>query len=260
MAEAQRVLLLQAQEELLSGQEHATRPALLTVRAGAGGVDAEDWAQTLMSMYLALSQGRGWKIQLLEQTEGREGGLRSATLQFKGRGAYPLLRHEHGSHRVAHHSRFGQQGKRQTSFAAVEVLPDLGTGASRLDLSEVEISTYAGSSKGGQHANRSSTNVRAVHRPTGLSAKSQGRSLTQNRENALRVLAARVAAERERQQQADRSQNNVSAGFGQRIRSYTFTPYQMVQDGRVGFKSRKLDDFLQAGPEMQDLMWRLLVA
>lgn len=144
---------------------------------------------------------------------------------------------------MAHHSRFGKQGKRQTSFAAVEVLPWNPSAAFELDQSDVDITTYAGSSKGGQHANKSATNVRAVHRPTGVSATSEGRSQQANRQQALTVLAARL-----RQRQADEEAaargEPVAADFGTRVRSYVFTPYQLVSDERCGFKTRKLDRFL----------------
>ena len=231
---------------------------MLTVRAGAGGVDAEDWAQKLAGMYLSFAARRGWKVQTVELTDGREDGLRSGSWIITGARAFGLLRGEHGAHRVAHHSRFGARGKRQTSFAAVEVLPwRARPPAGVLEERDIEITTYAGSSKGGQHANRSATNVRAVHRPTAISAVSQGRSLEQNKQRALAVLAQRVQARRAEDEQAAQSGVAVSAGFGGRVRSYVFTPYQLVKDERCGFKSRRLDAAL-AG-DLDELMWELLL-
>lgn len=251
-------------EQLLLGEEpHDAGPAVLCVRAGAGGVDAEDFTRTLIGMYIAYAQRRGWKITELEVTAGREGGVRSWTAQVSGHGAYGLLAAEHGAHRVAHHSRFGRRGKRQTSFASVEVLPWEPQAANELNVNDVRLDAYAGSSKGGQHANRSHTNIRAVHVPTQISAVSQGRSLTQNRQAALTVLAARVAALHADRQAAARSAQTVSAGFGGRVRSYTFTPYQLVCDERCGYKSRKLDALLSG--DLDDLtrsllLWRRLTA
>jgi len=231
---------------------------MLCVRAGAGGTDAEDFALTLIAMYEGYARRRRWKLEELELTAGRENGVRSWTVRVRGHGAYGLLAGEHGSHRVAHHSRFGARGKRQTSHASVEVLPWRDEQAGVIDDDEVRLDTYAGSSKGGQHANKSHTNVRAVHVPSGISAVSQGRSLEQNRRNALAVLQARVVAAGKAKMAAGRSEQTVSAGFGGRVRSYVFTPYQIVSDERIPFKSRRLADVL--GGDLDQITRPLLAA
>lgn len=230
---------------------------LVCVRAGAGGADAEDVCQTLAGMYQRFFEQQKWKVQPVAVTEGRDGGLRSWTVRVAGRGAWALLAGEHGAHRVAHHSRFGGQGKRQTSFASVEVLPYAPDAVRALNMDDVQVTCYAGSSKGGQHANRSQTNVRMVHRPTGLSAVSQGRSLQANRKQALEVLAARVADHDRRRAAQARTGEMVSAGFGGRARSYVFTPYQLVCDDRAQFKSRRLEQILDG--DLYELCVRLLV-
>jgi peptide chain release factor 2 len=229
---------------------------LLCVRAGAGGVDAEDFCETLTAMYAGFAARMGWKVMMINRSDGREGGLRQVTMRVRGFGAYGLLAGEHGSHRVAHHSRFGTRGKRQTSFCSVEVLPWTESPERQLRMSDVAITTYAGSSKGGQRANKVATNVRAVHTPTGLSAVSQGRSLEANRQAALGVLAVRVLAHEQALAEAQRSGQTVNAGFGGRVRSYTFTPYQQVRDERIGLKTSQLQDILAGN--LDEIAWRLL--
>jgi peptide chain release factor 2 len=231
--------------------------ALVTLRAGAGGVDAEDWCRRLAGMYLKLCERRGWKAEVIYEREGREGGLRQLSIRIGSPVSYGLLASEHGTHRVAHHSRFGARGKRQTSFCAVEVVRELPRPRSMLAREHVDLTTFAGSSKGGQHANRSSTNVRLTHRPTGITAQATGRSQHRNLEAAWSVLAARVQAHAERAAEEVKG-GPVDAGFGGRIRSYTFTPYRLVADDRVSWKSRRLDQVLDG--ELDELMWLLAAA
>lgn len=231
-------------------------PCLLTVRAGAGGLDAEDWALTLTGMYQAYAGRRGLRWQEIDRADGREDGVRQITVKVTGPGALGLLRGEEGAHRIAHHSRFGSRGKRQTSFAAVEVMPWAAPRERRLDRADIEISAFAGSSKGGQHANRSATNIRVRHLPTGITATSLGRSQTQNTEAAISVLTARVARHQQ-QEEARRRGEPVDATFGYRVRSYTSTPYQLVSDDRVSYKTRRLQAVL-AG-DLDDIVLRLLL-
>lgn len=251
---AEQDLLLLAHErelcEQLVGEGALERACLLSLRPGAGGRDAEDWTEQLLSAYLAYAARRGWKAQILEESRNEMHGLRSITLQLSG--GYGLLRAEEGSHRVQHLSRFGVQGKRQTSFAGVSVLPVITRPESVLQLSEVQFTVSAGSSKGGQHANKAHTNVRALHLPTGLTAFSGGRSQLQNRKAALSVLAARVAE----QLTPEREEARVQAGFGHRRRSYSLHPYLQVLDQRAGLKSSAVNRVL--GGEMDELSRRAL--
>lgn len=206
-------------------------------------------------MYLAWAQRRCFSTQLVDERRGREGGLRSGTWIVHGSRAYGLLACETGAHRVAHRSRFGDRGKRQTSRASVSVLPHRLLERASLDLRDVDIVAYSGSSKGGQHANRSATNIRATHRPSGLTAQSQGRSQAANRRAALEVLAARVAGLGGQVGVTDR----VSAGFGCRVRSYTLAPYTQVVDERVHFKSPRAAEILDGdldGLLLRLAMWR----
>ncbi len=208
----------------------------------------------LLRAYMRWAERRDMPVNVLDTVEGRADGLRQATVRIDHPHAYGLLRHETGAHRIAHHSRFGSSGKRQTSFAAVEVLPDRPQAVAGLQMCDVTITTYAGSSKGGQHANKSATNVRATHVPTGISAQSVGRSLHLNRQRALAVLAARIA----QVHACSRDGVFIDASFGHRVRSYTFTPYQMVADDRAGVKSRRLDAILDG--ELEGLLWPLAMS
>lgn len=227
------------------------------MRAGAGGVDAEDWTAQVLAMTCGWALKRNWKLEAVDRREGREGGLRHATVKINGPRAFGLLRSLHGAHRVAHHSRFGGQGKRQTSFCAVEVLPVTPVRRGGVRDSDVEITTFAGSSKGGQHANRSSTNVRARHRPTGITATATGRSQAQNRQAATAVLLARVI-EHERRT-VEPAADQVAAGFGDRARSYVFTPYRLVRDERTATKTTRLHDVMGGDLDelaLEHLLWQ----
>lgn len=220
---------------------HDRCAALVTVRAGAGGADARDWAAQLTSMYIAWAGRAGRRCALLDERHG-EGGLRSATLRIGGPHAHGLLRGESGVHRVSHLSRFGAQGKRQTSFAAVEVIPQIPAGKRALDLGAVRIDTYRASGPGGQHRNTTDSAVRATHEPSGICAHASGeRSQHANRAAALTLLAARVAAhedaERDAQLRAQRSEA-PSPAFGGRRRSYVLHPYTAVSDHDGRYRAR----------------------
>lgn len=235
--------------EIQAPETLASSVALVTIQAGAGGLDAQDWASQLERMYLKYAVRRRWVSEIIDYREGEAtSGVRRVTVRIEGGGAYEVLRSEHGVHRICHLSRFGAAGKRQTSFARVEVLPvtpvnpDLAAGP--LPDTDVAWEAFRSSGPGGQHRNKVETAVRVKHLPTGLTAVAQqGRSQSANRERALELLAARVALHREQQAkaQADKLRGpRVDTAFGQQVRSYFEHPYQLVHDHRSGRKERHL--------------------
>ena len=216
-------------------------PAILTIQAGAGGTDAQDWAQQLAGMYAAWAEKTGRPLETLSVQHAPGGGLRGSTIEIGGPDAFRLLRYEHGTHRISHLSPRDQSGRRHTSFASVEVLPapepDQQT---RLDMRDVRVETFGAGGPGGQHMQKSATAVRATHLPTGVTSVCRSeRSQTQNRQAALRVLAARLdAREREaklRERQQARGPRQTPS-FGNRIRSYVFLPKRYVLDHRTGHR------------------------
>ncbi len=234
--------------------------ALLSINAGAGGTDSQDWAAILERMYLRWAERRGYQAEILDLTEGEEAGIKSVTIAINGRYAYGYLRPEKGVHRLVRLSPFDSAHRRHTSFAQVEVLPDTGAeGLSVLiDPNDLRIDVYKSSGAGGQNVQKNATAVRITHLPTGLVVSCQNeRSQMQNRENALRVLRARLL-EIERQQQdkelAELRGEYTKAEWGSQIRSYVLHPYQMVKDHRTDYEEGntqavldgEIDGFIEA--------------
>jgi peptide chain release factor 2 len=223
---------------LLSG-EYDREDALLAIHAGTGGVDAMDWAQMLERMYLRWTEEHEYKARTLDRSEGEEGGLKSVTISVSGEWAYGYLRAERGVHRLVRLSPFDSSHRRHTSFALVEVWPDVhGEVAVDINPNDLEIETYKSSGAGGQNVQKNETAIRITHKPTGLVVSCQNeRSLTQNRESAMRVLRARLLELERQKQEAERvalKGDYVDANFGNQIRSYVLHPYQMVKDHRTG--------------------------
>ncbi|MCP1335685.1 peptide chain release factor 2 [Futiania mangrovi] len=235
-------------EALLSGEADAN-DCYLEVHAGAGGTESQDWASMLLRMYTRWSEQHGYKVELIEETDGEEAGIKSATIQVKGDNAYGWLKTESGVHRLVRISPYDSQARRHTSFASVWVYPVIDD---RIEIEvqdkDVRIDTYRASGAGGQHVNRTDSAVRITHIPTGIVVQCQNdRSQHKNRERAWEMLRARLY-ERELQIREEAAQavedTKTEIGWGHQIRSYVLQPYQMVKDLRTGVESTSPSDVL----------------
>lgn len=225
--------------DLLYQDPYSDYPALLSVHAGAGGTDAQDWAEMLLRMYLKWADKKQLQTQLLDESEGEEAGLKSATVRFAGARAYGQLRPEKGVHRLVRISPFDSAHRRHTAFALVEVYPEIPDEVEvEIDEKDVRIDVYRSSGAGGQHVNKTSSAVRITHLPTGIVVTCQNeRSQQQNRETAWRVLRSRLLDHQRAQRAehlADLKGDQISPEWGNQIRSYVLQPYTMVKDLRTG--------------------------
>jgi peptide chain release factor 2 len=211
----------------------------LSINAGAGGTDAQDWAQMLLRMYTRWIEKQGYSYEVVDESMGDEAGLKSTTLLVKGEYSYGYLKNESGIHRLVRLSPFNSNNKRQTSFASVEAFPEVKADFSEVDIDpkDLKVDTYRASGAGGQHVNKTDSAVRFTHLPTGITAQSQSsRSQISNRETALSLLKSRLiqVMEKEHKEKVDELRGNLTdIGWGHQIRSYVFHPYKMVKDLRT---------------------------
>jgi peptide chain release factor 2 len=227
---------------LLFGGEYDQRPAIVTISAGAGGTEATDWAEMLLRMYLRWAERHRWKTEIVDQQEGEQAGLKSVTVTVTGKAAYGWLRAERGVHRLVRISPYDAQKRRQTTFALVEVLPEVEDDTSvELNWDEIDVENFRSSGAGGQHVQKTNSAVRLTHRPTGIVVAIQNeRSQTQNRQVAEKVLRGRLLERALEEKEAELRQirgEHVEAGWGNQIRSYVLHPYQMVKDLRTGIET-----------------------
>jgi peptide chain release factor 2 len=247
------------QEDALFDGRYDAGDAVVSINAGTGGTDAQDWAEMLLRMYLRWATDRSFDVELLEASPGEEAGLKSATLAAKGENAYGAFKAERGVHRLVRLSPFDAAHRRHTAFAQVVVAPLLPeTDDVEIDESDLRIDTYRASGAGGQHVNKTDSAVRITHLPTGIVVQCQNeRSQASNKATALRLLRSRLAELQEEEREAELARERGAAqdiGFGSQIRSYVLHPYQLVKDHRTEFETGNtqavldgdLDDFVRA--------------
>jgi peptide chain release factor 2 len=231
--------LAELEEQRLFSGRYDAGDALVTVNAGAGGTDAQDWAEMVLRMLMRWAEKRGFKVELLEASPGEEAGIKSATIQVRGDNAYGLFSAEKGVHRLVRLSPFDAAHRRQTSFAGVEVAPVVEeAGDVQIDEEDLQVDTYRASGAGGQHVNKTDSAVRITHRPTGIVVQCQNeRSQSANKQTALTMLRSKLAELEERRRREEVAAERGDAqdvNFGSQIRSYVLHPYKQVKDLRTG--------------------------
>ena len=246
---------------LLSGQ-YDSNDALLTIRSGAGGVDAQDWAEMLLRMYTRYAERREYAVTILEKSQGAEAGIKSVLIEIRGEYAYGYLSQDSGVHRLVRLSPFNADSLRQTSFAQVEVMPSIDDAPeeAKIDPQELRVDTFRASGAGGQHVNTTDSAVRITHIPTNLVASCQSeRSQQKNKERAMKLLQSKIVQklieEKEKERRKLRGETQA-VEWGSQIRSYVLHPYKLVKDHRTGHESANTDAILDG--EIQDFIEAML--
>ena len=235
-----------ARMETLFKGEYDNSNAIITFHAGAGGTEAQDWAQMLFRMYVRWGERHGFTVKTMDYQDGDEAGIKSACLSIEGENAYGYLRSEHGVHRLVRVSPFDANARRQTSFAAIEVMPELPDDVDvEIRQEDIEMQVFRSSGAGGQHINKTSSAVRLIHKPTGVVVSCQTeRSQLQNRENCMRMLRAKLV-EMKMQQHAEKISDlkgvQMKIEWGSQIRSYVFMPYTLVKDTRTAYETSNVN-------------------
>ncbi|PIR03021.1 MAG: peptide chain release factor 2 [Candidatus Magasanikbacteria bacterium CG11_big_fil_rev_8_21_14_0_20_43_7] len=243
---------------LLFDGKHDTKNALVTIQAGSGGTEAQDWAEMLMRMILRFVEKKRWKATLLDESRGSEAGIKSVTIEVEGRYAYGHLQSEHGTHRLVRISPFDAEQMRHTSFASIEVIPEMEAEIYVIDEKDLRIDTFMSGGKGGQSVNTTYSAVRIVHIPTGITVQCQNeKSQLQNKQNAMKVLTARLQKVQEEKEEEARLKlrgEHKSPEWGNQIRNYVLHPYHLVKDVRTKHETTdhervlngEIDDFIEA--------------
>ncbi|MFP4037533.1 MAG: peptide chain release factor 2 [Desulfobacteraceae bacterium] len=232
--------------QTLLGEEDDRRNAIISINAGAGGTEAQDWAEMLLRMYLRWCERHGYEVRLLDHQLGEEAGIKSATLTVTGPYAYGYLKSEHGIHRMVRVSPFDATGRRHTSFASVSVVPEVDINIHvEIQEKDLRVDTYRASGPGGQHVNKTSSAIRITHLPTGIVVQCQNeKSQHRNKEMALKVLQARLYEMEKRKQDEKKQQmhdTQMDIAWGSQIRSYVFNPYRVVKDHRTNVEEGNLE-------------------
>jgi peptide chain release factor 2 len=234
---------------LLLSEEYDARDAILTIHAGAGGTESQDWAEMLLRMYLRWAEQHKYKTEILDTSVGEEAGIKSSTVEIKGDFAYGYLKSEHGVHRLVRLSPFDADHARHTSFVLVEVFPEAeGEIDIKVKPEDLKIDTFRSSGPGGQHMQKTSSAVRITHLPTGIIVSCQSqRSQRQNKDSALKVLYARLLEQKLEEKEMEKAKlkgERIEAGWGNQIRSYVLHPYQMVKDHRTKYEMSNANNVL----------------
>ncbi len=252
-------LVEKAENALFLSGPYDAEDAILSVHSGQGGVEAMDWASILLRMYLRFAEGSGWRTELIDETKGEEAGVKSASVEIKGKNVYGILKKEAGTHRLVRQSPFNADALRQTSFTLVEVLPVIEDSTEvEVKQDDIDLETFKSSAPGGQNVQKVNSAVRIRHKPTGITVTCQSeRSQVQNREYAMKILIGKLTKLKEEEQ--DKLEKSLkgsqkSASWGSQIRSYVLHPYKMVKDLRTGVESKdpqkildgNLEEFIEA--------------
>lgn len=244
--------LAQAELECMFSGEHDANNVMISIHAGAGGTEAQDWAGILLRMYLRWAESKGFKADILDILAGDEAGTKSVTIMIKGRYAYGYMRSELGIHRLVRISPFDASGRRHTSFASVMVLPELDDDINvEIEDKDLRIDTYRASGAGGQHVNKTDSAIRITHLPTGVVVQCQNeRSQHRNKDTAMKMLAAQLY-EKEKERQAEQQEglhgDKKGISWGSQIRSYVLQPYQLIKDHRTDVEMGNVDVVLDGG-------------